>query len=105
MNSQYQHNNHFPYGLQQQNMLHNQQQQQHAPESQYMYHRKGNEQEEQEIYQLLLDLFSGKEREKILANLIRKRETNDDLGLYIWHSFGMIRKFLISETFDSVTNE
>lgn len=48
------------------------------------------QQEENKIYQLVIDLLDVNTREAALLELSKKREQYDDLALVLWHSFGML---------------
>lgn len=52
------------------------------------------QQEENKIYQLVIDLLDVNTREAALLELSKKREQYDDLALVLWHSFGMLRHVL-----------
>jgi len=46
--------------------------------------------DEEKVYQLLLDLTSVKDREHALLELSKKREAYQDLAPILWHSFGIM---------------
>jgi CCR4-NOT transcription complex subunit 9 len=50
--------------------------------------------EESDIFLLLSSLFTPKERGQALAELSRKRETCEELGVFIWNSFGVVTVLL-----------
>lgn len=47
-----------------------------------------------DLYQLIADLLSPKERENALAELSKRRENIEDLAPLLWHSFGVIAALL-----------
>ncbi|KAI9005298.1 hypothetical protein BC832DRAFT_531449 [Gaertneriomyces semiglobifer] len=61
---------------------HQQQQQQHP------------QLEEQEVYQLILDLNNQVTREQALMELSKRREAYEDLAPILWHSFGVMSVLL-----------
>ncbi|KAF8661368.1 hypothetical protein AX16_001462 [Volvariella volvacea WC 439] len=51
-------------------------------------------QEDNKIYQLVIDLTDPANREAALLELSKKREQYDDLALVLWHSFGIMPALL-----------
>ncbi|KAI5949539.1 rcd1 [Candida jiufengensis] len=49
---------------------------------------------DEQIYQWIIELVSGTNREKALLELGKKREQYDDLALVLWNSFGVITVLL-----------
>jgi CCR4-NOT transcription complex subunit 9 len=50
--------------------------------------------EENKIHSLVLDLINSKDRENALSELSKIRETQDNLAVLLWHSFGVMSALL-----------
>ncbi|OAJ39375.1 cell differentiation protein rcd1 [Batrachochytrium dendrobatidis JEL423] len=50
--------------------------------------------DEEKIYQLILDLTSPNTREQAMLELSKKRETYEHLAPFLWHSFGVVTALL-----------
>lgn len=60
-----------------------------------MVNGRGTTEEDPKVYQWIMELMQGGNRETALLELSKKREQVDDLALILWHSVGTVA-FLFS---------
>ncbi|KAJ3183403.1 Cell differentiation protein rcd1 [Geranomyces variabilis] len=66
----------------------------HLAQQQQQQQQSNQQLDEEEVYQLILDLTHPGSREQALLDLSKKREAYEDLAPILWHSFGVMAALL-----------